>query len=200
MANVIRDSRLIDALEACPSIPLSQTLWLVAGNGRDPCRCSASGGRWDDSTFDVLYISAERDGAIAEMYFHLKRGLPVFPSKAHYRLHELSLQIENAIDLSNADFLLELGVDMTRFGQLSYQERGGEYPRTQEIAETAHFLGFTSLVVPSARWNCTNIVLICDCVEPENLEPIKDHGLVDWMEWEQLNKSNASSYVHGMAT
>jgi RES domain len=73
-----RDDRLIDALEALPAVPVSGTAWRIVKDGRDPSACSASGGRWDDATFDVLYTSCERNGAAAEMFFHLRRGRPVF--------------------------------------------------------------------------------------------------------------------------
>jgi hypothetical protein len=69
MSRTGRDSRLIDALEALPARRLTETVWRVVREGRDPCNCNASGGRWDDETFDVLYTSRERDGAIAEMFF-----------------------------------------------------------------------------------------------------------------------------------
>ena len=37
---------------------------------------------WNDRTFDVLHTASKAERAIAEMYFHLARGQPVFPSKA----------------------------------------------------------------------------------------------------------------------
>lgn len=72
-----RDSTLIDAIEAIAPLPFSGPVWRVTREGRDPTRCSGSGGRWDDGAFDVLYTSAERLGAISEMKFHIERGQPV---------------------------------------------------------------------------------------------------------------------------
>jgi hypothetical protein len=91
MPSARRDSRLIDALEALSPSLLRETVWQIVREGCDPCVCNASGGRWDDETFDVLYTSRKRDGAIAEMYFHLRRGQPLIPSRVHYRLHELQI-------------------------------------------------------------------------------------------------------------
>ncbi|HUZ67975.1 MAG TPA: RES family NAD+ phosphorylase, partial [Beijerinckiaceae bacterium] len=99
--------------------------------GRDPCLCSASGGRWDDGSFDVLYTSLDREGAIAEMYFHLLRGQPLFPSMVRYTLHELKVELSEAMPLPTLSDLASIALDTSRYGQLSYLERTQEYPRTQ---------------------------------------------------------------------
>jgi RES domain len=74
-------------------------------------------------------------------------------------------------------------VDTTRYGALSYSERVQEYPRPQEIAETAHFVGFDGLIVPNARFKCLNVVLFCDRIPPEAAEVVRDHGAIRWDDW-----------------
>ncbi len=180
-----RDNRLIDAIEAIPPTPFSGAVWRVVREGRDPLDCSRSGGRWDDGTFDVLYTSLAREGALAEMHFHLKRGQPVFPSKVCYELHEVSLSMGGALKLLNLEDLTRLGVASETYGRLAYQEKSAEYPRTQDIAEVAHFLEFDGLLVPSARWDCLNAVVFCERCLPEQREVIRSHGLIDWAGWEQ---------------
>jgi RES domain-containing protein len=187
-----RDERLIEALDALLPAAFSGTVWRVVRDGLDPRQCSASGGRWDDGTFDVLYTSQARDGAIAEMYFHLKRGQPVFPRKARFRLHELRLSAEPALDVSDPDTLAGLGVDMSRYGQLSYEGRVSEYPRTQAIGEVAHMLDYAALLAPNARWDGTNVVAFCDRIAPEQLEVVSDHGLIDWSAWYAENRGKVS--------
>ena len=175
-----RDSNLIDVVEAHASVRFRGSVWRVVRDGRDPTVCSRSGGRWDDGTFDVLYTSQQREGATAEMYFHLARGQPVFPSQVRYRLHELHVSLKRALKLTDLEAIARFGVDTARYGQLSYQERGTEYPRSQDVAEVAHFLEFDGLIVPSARRKCLNVVLFCDRVPPSTIEVAADHGLVDW--------------------
>lgn len=182
-----RDNKLIDAIEDYSSIEFDGPVWRVVRDGRDPAQCSASGGRWDDGTFDVLYTAAEKDGAIAEMHFHLKRGQPIFPSQVRYRLHELLVSLKRALKLVDVEALSSLGINTSRYGQLIYQERQTEYPRCQDIAEVAHFLGFDGLIVPSARWDCKNIVLFCDQLEQGSVETARDHGSVEWVQWEQTS-------------
>ena len=186
--STLRDSRLIDALEALPHSPFKGTVWRVVSEGRDPCLCSASGGRWDDGSFDVLYTSLDREGAIAEMYFHLLRGQPLFPSMVRYTLHELKVELSEAMPLPTLSDLASIALDTSRYGQLSYLERTQEYPRTQEIAEVAHFLDCDGLVVPSARWACANLILFCDRLGPGAVDVVKDHGVIDWAEWRKANK------------
>jgi len=155
--------------------------------GHDPAQCSSSGGRWDDGTFDVLYTAADKDGAVAEMFYHLKRGQPIFPSQVRFRLHELHVSLKAALKLADMDALSSLGIDTSRYGQLMYRERGGEYPRCQDIAEVAHFLEFDGLIVPSARWDGENIILFCDRLEQGSVQAAGDPGLVDWILWQQTN-------------
>jgi RES domain-containing protein len=187
-----RDNRLIDAIEAIPPTPYSGNVWRVVREGRDPLDCSRSGGRWDDGSFDVLYTSLEREGALAEMYFHLKRGQPIFPTRVRYELYELSLAMDAALKLLNLEDLARLGVPSEAYGRLSYQEKTAEYPRTQDIAEVAHFLEFDGLLVPSARWNCLNAVVFCERNPPDQREVLASHGLIDWTGWETTASGNLS--------
>jgi len=179
----LRDAALIDALEAAPSVPFEGTVWRVVREGRDVLQGSASGGRWDDGTFDVLYTSRRADGAIAEMYFHLSRGHPVMPSKMAYRLYEIRTALRRALNLADLAALAALQVDTSRYGALSYLERVQEYPRPQEIAETAYFVGADGLIVPNARFDCLNVVIFCDRVPPDAIEVVRDHGVVHWDVW-----------------
>jgi hypothetical protein len=185
MADVrrIRDNALIDALESAPSTHFEGSVWRAVREGRDVLLGINYGGRWDDGTFEVLYTSKMADGAITEMYFHLSRGQPVFPSKVVYHLYELSVRIQRALELPDLDALAELGVDTARYGALSYLERLQEYPRPQEIAETAHFVGFNGLIAPNARFACLNVIQFCDRIPPEDAEVVRDHGAIRWDDW-----------------
>jgi RES domain-containing protein len=184
----LRDSGLIDALEALSARPFKGTAWRVVREGRDPTQCSAPGGRWDDGTFDVLYTSLERNGALAEMEFHLRRGQPVFPSKVRYTLHEIEIELSSVLHFPDLDSLSALGLDTSQYGQLSYVERLREYVRTQEIAEVAHFLDRDGLIIPNARWNCANLTVFCDRAGPDATAVTRPHGIVDWVEWQRATR------------
>jgi hypothetical protein len=182
-ARPARDSRLLDAVEALPTEVFSGTVYRVVREGRDPIQCSSVGGRWDDRTFDVLYTSTTADGATSEMYYHLSRGQPVIPSLVQYRLHELNVTLATCVWIKSLDQLGSLGLNVAVFGQLSYFERQLEYPRTQEIAEAAHFHGRDGMLVSSARSEHPNVVVFCDPAGPEAIEVVRDHGNIAWEEW-----------------
>jgi hypothetical protein len=181
----IRDSALIDAIEGIAPVEFAGAVWRVVRDGRDVLLCGDAGGRWDDGTSDVLYTSQTADGATAEMYYHLSRGQPVFPSRVDYHLFELRVAIKRALYFVDVAAIARVGVDTSRYGVLSYADRHNEYPRTQEIAETALFLGFDGLVVPNARWNCANVIIFCDRLRPDEIEITKDYGLIDWDDWKK---------------
>jgi RES domain-containing protein len=175
-----RDSALIDAIEALVPVIFDGPVWRTVREGRDPLQFSASGGRWDDGTFEVLYTSGDRQGAIEEMRFHLMRGQPVLPSRINFKLFELRVQMDHALQLADLEALAALGLDTSTFGRLSWQSKSDEYPRTQQIGEMAHFLGFDGLIVPSARFSCLNAVLFADRINPEAIAIVRDHGAVRW--------------------
>jgi hypothetical protein len=181
----VRDSGLLDRLDAITRHSRVARAWRVVREGRDSTVCGTPGGRWDDGTFDVLYTSETADGAIAEMYFHLSAAQPIFPSQVRYQLFELSLNLHSCIAFSSLDALADVGMDVSQYGQLSHADRKSEYPRSQEIGEHAFFLGADSLVVPNARWDCSNIVLFCDHLEPGDISVISDHGVIDWDRWQR---------------
>jgi hypothetical protein len=68
-----------------------------------------------------------------------------------------------------------LGVTRERFGELSYE-------RTQAIGDAAYFLGFDGLMVPSARWNCLNLVFFTDQLSPADIA-LEEAAVVDWAAW-----------------
>lgn len=175
-----RDIRLIDALDGRVGVSVDEVVWRIAREERDPTSCGASGGRWDDTTFEVLYTSRTREGSLAEMLFHLRAGQPLVPSRLRFSLHEIRIRLLNVLDLSSLRALEDLGIDRAKFGKLSYSEKDTEYPRSQDIAEVAYFHGHDGLLVPSARSSAINLVVFCDRADPDQMEAVRDHGVVDW--------------------
>lgn len=189
MRRRVRDSDLIEAVEASSREAFDGNVWRVVRTGRDPLQGSSPGGRWDDGTFDVLYTSQDADGALAEMYFHIMRGQPVFPSEMVFHLFELHVALGRALRLADMAALEKIGVEAGSYGALGFSRKQEEYRRLQEIAEAAHFLDFDGLIVPSARWECRNIVLFTDRVPPEAVKISNDLGTVDWLAWKDTKES-----------
>lgn len=181
-----RPQALLDAIETETPIELMARLWRVVTDGRDPLSAGRSGGRWDDGSFDVLYTSSERDGALAEAWFHAARGQPIPPSKPVKRIHQLDVELTRVLDLSGEGRLAALGVDMRLYGQLSYVQRGGEYPTTQQIGEVAFFYEYEAIVVPNARWPTSNVIILTEHASASQL--VADEGeVIDLASWRSLN-------------
>jgi len=108
---------------------------------------------------------------------------PVFPSKIRFHCYRLHAKVERTLQLLDLSALEPFGVDIRR-----YQDR--TYERTQAIADSAYFLGFDGLLVPSARWACVNAVLFTDRFAPEHLSFNEDATtVIDWVEWRRQARS-----------
>lgn len=180
MALKRRDPDLVDALAEWATTRFSGEVYRITREDRDPIRPGRPGGRWDDGGIDVLYTSLSLEGATAEMAYHAARGQPVIPSKPVYRAYRLSVEAEAVLDLSYTGDLLLLGLDMSRYGLMSYEGKEGEYPRSQDIGAIAAFLGCSGLLVPSARWNAINLVLMFNAEASPSVTVVEDLGPVRW--------------------
>ena len=177
----IRDQGLLDSLERITQKPYEGVVWRSVKQGRDPLTCWRSGGRWDDKSFDVLYPSETREAAIQERRFHLYQGQPIPPSKAQYELFELRVSLQSVMAFPTLDTLKGIGMDVSGYGQASYFEKEREYPRSQEIAEACSFLGADGVLVPSARDQAANnLVIFCEQDTSIELEMVRSHGVIDW--------------------
>lgn len=177
-----RPKALLDAIETEPAGAFKGPLWRVVTDGYDPLRPSRAGGRWDDGSFDVLYTSTERDGALAESWFHASRGQPIIPSKIHKRLFRLHATLDRVLDLTAEGKLAGLGVNMAAYGRLSYLRRSDEYPTLQQIGEIAFFYEYQAIIVPSARFPTANVVIMTERVGPEQVRVVEDEA-VDLEAW-----------------
>lgn len=173
------DDRLLDLVGAIEGQPFDGTMWRVVRQGRHVLDGSRGSGRWNTAEMSVLYGGAERDGALAEINFHLSRGQSVFPSRMRHDLFELAVKTRQTLVLADMAQLKVLGVEDSRYREMLYD-------RTQEIGAAAAFLGFDGLIVPSARWECQNIVLFLDAINLEEVRMVSSEP-VDWQAWRRAN-------------
>lgn len=177
----MHDDRLLDALDELDGHAFDGTIWRVVREGRSALDGSRGGGRWNPSDLSVLYSAKEADGAISELHFHLNRGQSVFPSRMHHDLYELTITTEKTLILANMADLIALGIEEVKYSQLLYG-------RTQEIASAAAFMGFDGIIVPSARYDCQNVVMFLDSFNLENIETISKTS-IDWRTWREKLRS-----------
>jgi len=170
----VHDRSILDALEAIDPEPFSGEVWRVTRKGREALRGSTANGRWSPSSgeFEVLYTSLERDGAVAEIGYRLSLE-PVCPSRIDHEIHLIEVEAERTLRFVDLDSLAPLGVEIARYHTFEYQA-------TQAIAAAAYFLEFDSLLVPSARFHCANLVIF---TERATGLVLKNSHAVDWDAW-----------------
>lgn len=186
----VRPKALLDLIETETPKPFAGEVWRVVTNGRDPLQPGRAGGRWDDGTFDVLYTSSARDGALAEAWFHASQGQPIIPSKPEKRLFRIEVDLQRTLDLTG-DKLAAIGMNMAAYGRLAYHQRQAEYPRPQQIAEVAFFYEYEAIIVPSARWPTSNVVVFTEHARPSQIT-VADEEPVDLRVWAQTVKRSLS--------
>jgi RES domain-containing protein len=174
----IHDRIILDALEALDPEPFDGNVWRVTRTGREPLRGAAAHGRWSPSgEFEVLYTSLIREGALAEIGYRLSLQ-PVWPSRIEHEIHTITVQTERNLRFADVAGLAPFGVDATRY-------RSFDYSATQAIAAAANFLGFDGLIVPNARFACSNLVIFTERAPDLTLTETVS---VDWDAWRRTAK------------
>jgi hypothetical protein len=175
------DPALADRLGAFTTEKFVGEVFRATRATADPIAPSLYGGRWarpqnDDPGTSVLYTSMARDGAMAEIVSILVDLTPI-PGPRELKVTRLAITASKVLRLDRRS-LPTLGVAMDR-----YHER--EYARTQEVGSTLSWLGVDGLIVPSARWQCDNLIVFSENHKiDEKLEPI-DSELIEWQAWAQ---------------
>jgi len=171
---VVHDRDLLDRLSAFAPVTFDDVVFRSTRMGLNPLTPSLAKGRWapKDSTA-VLYTCLDRNGALAEISFHLSQ-LDPRPSKP-VAVHRIRVTARATIRLLRAD-LVTLGVDWDLYHSIGYQ-------RTQEIGAAIAFLECDGLLAPSARWSCENLMLfMVNHALHEKLE-LEKSETVDWIAW-----------------
>ena len=176
---MIHDPGILDRLSAFEPIRYDGEVFRTTRQSLHPLTPSTSGGRWVPKNGPaVLYTSTERNGALAEITFHLSQFTPL-PSKP-IAVHRIGLTTRATLRLLRAD-LVDLGVDWNRY-------RETDYTRTQEIGAAVAFLESDGLLSPSARWSCDNLILFMDNHAQDNRLETINTEVVNWIEWARMHK------------
>ncbi len=176
---MIRDATLLDQLSALPTETFTGSVFRATRQNLNPITPSVSGGRWmPPGGAGILYTSFAREGALAEMAFHLGQQTPR-PSKP-VMIHTLSVTCGRALRLVRVD-LRSLGISDSDYLQVNYV-------RSQQIGDVAQFLGCDGLIAPCARWDCENLMLFPDHMDANALLEVVESETVDWLKWARENK------------
>ncbi|MGH9551170.1 MAG: RES family NAD+ phosphorylase [Terriglobales bacterium] len=171
---MIREPALIDFLATKISESFSGTVYRATRLGLDPTTPSTAGGRWmPRDGMAVLYTSLEREGALAEVSFHL--GLLTPTPTRPIAIHTLRVAAQKVVQITRQDFP-SLAINPIRFGDLDYH-------RPATVGDAIGFLEFDAMIVPSARWECENLVLIEDNRDVSLPLELIGSEEVAWFDW-----------------
>lgn len=124
------------------------------------------------NTTAALYTSCVEDGAMAEVAYNFSRFDP--PPGRDVRLHEIRVGTKKTARISRAA-LKGIGLDIPILEANTIA--------TQRIGAAAAFLEYDSILVPSLRWDCDNLVIFAD-IHGFDLELKLTHTKdADWIEW-----------------
>ena len=175
---MIHDPDLLDRLESLPKESFAGDVSRATRMNLNPLAGSYSGGRWmRRDAAAVVYTSVTREGALAEIAFHLSQLNPR-PTKPIV-VHRLRVVAQRTLRLIRAD-LATLGVPESVYKNVNL-------PRTQEIGAAVEFLGCDGLIAPSARWSCDNLMLFSDRLGADATLEIVSSETVDWIAWATEN-------------
>jgi len=118
-----------------------------------PDRENIEGARWNPKGLAAIYTSLERETTLAEAEFRMSLE-PLRPSKGRV-LYFLRVAVSKAIDLRAPHLLEQLGISVDQLGDPLAVER------CREIGGAVAFLGYTGMLVPSARHSGgSNLVIL----------------------------------------
>jgi hypothetical protein len=93
-------------------------------------------------------------------------------------VHLIAVETERTLRFANLESLASLGVEIARYHTF-------EYRVTQAIAAASYFLEFDSLIMPSARFHCANLVIFTERATPLVL---RNSQAVDWESWRRRHE------------
>lgn len=170
------DPDLLCAVDALKGQTFDGDVWRVTWAVRKPLIGNAGGGRWSpDNRFEALYTSLTEDGALSEVYYHLSRA-PVMPSSS-MELSRLNVTLDNVLVL-NEKQLIQLGVENPMASRLANNH-------SQAIGEAAYMLDYQGLIIPSARWDCNNLMLFIERIDINEQIELLGTNDVNWPAWRE---------------
>ena len=170
-----RDPELLERLEGCVQEPFEGSVYRIVWADRSPIRgSSVSWGRWNspDGEFEVLNTSFLSAGARAEF--------EAFWKLFEQRPDRQALNWKVRVKLSRVIELDVEQLDKCGVTQSDYQRR--DYSRTQEISDALNYLGCEGLIVPSARYDCRNLVVYTQNLEKYSIVEEDESSGFSWSE------------------
>jgi RES domain-containing protein len=164
------DPTLLDALESLAFQAWKGRVWRHMFNDYAPERVNLGGARWNPHSVGAIYTALDRETAIAEG----QHAIDIQPRRIYRRrvLYELQVDIVDVVDLTGPAALAAVG--------LTLLDVANDDPSAcQRVGGAAAWLGRGGLLVPSARNDGHNMVILLGAGGDAEIERISDEVLFD---------------------
>lgn len=145
------DPGFLDIVEGLPTQHWQGHVWRHMFNDYAPERVNTGGARWNPPGVGAIYTAIERETAIAEG----DRMIEVQPRRIFRRrvLYELAVDVAEVVDLTSQDVLSTVGLTMSDI-------QSDDLTMCQHVGGAVAWLGRGGILVPSARRNGDNMVIL----------------------------------------
>src|SRR5258708_465178 len=142
---------MLDILQSAAVSAWQGTVYRHMFGPHSPARINTEGARWNAPGLAAIYMSCERETALAEADYYI--SLQPLRPRATRTLFTIRVSLKNVIDLTATDFLPRLGITDDVLS-------GIDHTPCRIIGAAVNWLGHDGLLVPSARRRGgTNLVI-----------------------------------------
>jgi RES domain-containing protein len=164
------DPDLLEALADLESSTWSGRVWRHTFADNPPDKANGRGARWNPPGTDALYVSLDRETALAEAEHQIALQ-PIRP-RAKRTLYQLDLELSNVLDLTDPEVLEGLGVDLAALSRV-------DFTACQRVGGAAAFLRHDGIRVPSGRHPGINLVVFISNQESDAELHVRESEVID---------------------
>lgn len=164
------DPNLLEALADLNPSTWSGRVWRHTFADNPPDKANGRGARWNPPGTDALYVSLDRETALAEAEHQIALQ-PIRP-RAKRTLYQLDLELSNVLDLTNPEVLERLGVDRAALSHV-------DFTACQRVGGAAAFLRHDGILVPSGRHPGINLVVFISNQQSDAELHVRESEVID---------------------
>jgi RES domain-containing protein len=144
---------LLDRIEQLGTQPFEGRVWRHMFNDHPPELANTRGARWNPPGVAAIYTSLTPATALAEA----QHAIDIQPLRLRPRrrvLYELAIALDAVVDLTDDRF--------TRLGMTERDLSADDFAACQRVGAALAWLGHDGMIVPSARADGGNVVILVD--------------------------------------
>jgi RES domain-containing protein len=156
----IHDPVLLDQIEQLGTQRFDGHVWRHMFNDFPPELANTRGTRWNPAGVAAIYTSLTGDTALAEAQ-HVMDSQPLRPTPRRRVLYEVQITLDTVVNLTG-DRYQQVGLTATDLV-------ADDFTACQRVGGAVAWLGYDGLLVPSARADGGNIVILVDSLAADSV-------------------------------